>query len=134
MTVEDTQTGQRFVDEADVVVSARGALNNISWPKIPGILDAKIPVMHSAAWDQEYVSSIPIILPGADGCSYDFEDKRVGIIGGGSSAIQIVPELQKVKGTTLSCFVRGKTWISTSFGDHAMELLGIDSIYCTLSS
>ncbi|KAF7960488.1 hypothetical protein EAE96_000168 [Botrytis aclada] len=111
--VENLETGETFTDEADVVISARGTLNNISWPKIEGLSDIKIPVMHSAAWDM----------------NYDFKNKRIGVIGGGSSAIQIIPSLQKVSGTKLSCFIRSKTWISRPFGDVAMERLGIKETY-----
>jgi len=49
---------------------------------------------------------------------YDFRNKRVGVIGGGSSSIQIVPNLQKIEGTQLTCFVRSRTWISNPFGDR----------------
>lgn len=35
--------------------------------------------MHSAAWDQKY----------------NFECKTVAVVGGGSSAVQIVPQIQK---------------------------------------
>lgn len=55
VTVENIVTGEIFVDQADVVISARGTLNDISWPDIPGLIDMQIPVMHSAAWNQEYV-------------------------------------------------------------------------------
>lgn len=55
VTVKDVLTRETFVDQADVVISARGALNDIAWPNIPGLNEMKIPVMHSAAWDQEYV-------------------------------------------------------------------------------
>lgn len=51
MTVENLKTGEIFVDKADVVISARGSLNEINWPQIPGLDGVKIPVMHSAAWD-----------------------------------------------------------------------------------
>jgi cation diffusion facilitator CzcD-associated flavoprotein CzcO len=62
--------------------------------------------------------------------SYDFKNKRIGIIGGGSSAIQIIPQLQKLPGTHLSCFVRSKTWISRPFGDVAMEKLDLKDTHC----
>lgn len=52
VTVEDLTTGTRSVDRADVVISARGSLNDINWPDVPGLEDMKIPVMHSAAWDE----------------------------------------------------------------------------------
>ncbi|KAF7926569.1 hypothetical protein BELL_1310g00030 [Botrytis elliptica] len=111
--VKNLETGETITDEADVVISARGTLNNISWPKIEGLSDIKIPVMHSAAWDM----------------IYDFKNKRIGVIGGGSSAIQIIPSLQKVPGAQLSCYIRSKTWISRPFGDIAMEKLGIKETY-----
>lgn len=58
--------------------------------------------------------------------SYDFKNKKVGIIGNGSSAIQIIPSLQKLEGTKLTCFMRSPTWIAGAFGDNAMKQLGLD--------
>ncbi|KAH6696573.1 flavin-binding monooxygenase [Leptodontidium sp. MPI-SDFR-AT-0119] len=49
-----------------------------------------------------------------------------GIIGGGSSFIQIAPNLQKLEGIKLNCFVRSKAWISNPFGDNVMKSLGLD--------
>jgi len=49
--VENLKTGDSLVKEADVVVSARGTLNDVSWPQIEGFSDVSIPVMHSAIWD-----------------------------------------------------------------------------------
>lgn len=37
------------------------------------------------------------------------------------SAIQIVPQLQKVSGAQLSCFIRSRTWISPPFGQRVAE-------------
>jgi cation diffusion facilitator CzcD-associated flavoprotein CzcO len=64
--------------------------------------------------------------------SYDFRNKTVGVIGGGSSSIQIIPELQKLDGIKLSTFVRSKVWISNRFGDHGMAALGLrtDELEC----
>lgn len=118
VTVE-TNAGESFAEEVDVVVAARGNLNTISWPDIPGFDTFKGKKMHSAAWDQDY----------------DFKNKNIGVIGGGSSSIQIVPELQKVEGAKLSCFVRSKVWISNRFGDVTMKQLGWDpsDIECEFS-
>ncbi|KAI1749717.1 flavin-binding monooxygenase [Xylaria castorea] len=110
LDVRRTDTGEIFQDDADVLVAARGGLSNPSWPNIPGLKDFAGEVMHSALWNDEY----------------DFENKRIGIIGNGSSAIQIVPSLQKMEGTRLSCFVRSKTWITNPFGDDVMNKLGLD--------
>ncbi|KAI2778578.1 FAD/NAD(P)-binding domain-containing protein [Daldinia loculata] len=110
LTIKRTDTNETFEDEADVLVSARGSLSDPSWPNIPGLKSFKGETMHSALWKE----------------SYDFKNKRIGVIGNGSSAIQIVPNLQKIEGTKLSCFVRSKTWITNPFGDAVMEKLGLD--------
>lgn len=114
LTIENLLDGQTFNDESDVLISARGGLNNPKWPECEGLRDFKGKVLHSAMWDEQY----------------DFSNKRVGVIGGGSSAIQIIPNLQKLPGAQLSCFIRSKTWISPPFGDHAMEMLGLDHKDC----
>jgi cation diffusion facilitator CzcD-associated flavoprotein CzcO len=49
--VHNLKSGVSFDDEADVVVSARGNLNDIAWPQVDGLSNMKIPMMHSAAWD-----------------------------------------------------------------------------------
>lgn len=58
---------------------------------------------------------------------YDFTNKRVGVIGAGSSAIQIIPSLQRLPGTQLSCFIRSRTWISPPFGQEMWDKLGLTS-------
>jgi cation diffusion facilitator CzcD-associated flavoprotein CzcO len=65
--------GTTFEDVSDVLVSARGLLNTKQWPDIPGLRSFRGEVMHSAAWNDRY----------------DFVNKRIGIIGSGSSAIQM---------------------------------------------
>ncbi|KAI1658880.1 FAD/NAD(P)-binding domain-containing protein [Daldinia decipiens] len=110
LMIKRTDTNETFEDEADVLVSARGSLSDPAWPNIPGLKSFKGETMHSALWKE----------------GYDFKNKRIGVIGNGSSAIQIVPKLQKIEGTKLSCFVRSKTWITNPFGDSVMEKLGLD--------
>lgn len=58
----------------------------------------------------------------------------MGVIGGGSSSIQIIPELQRLEGVQLHAFVRNKVWISNRFGDHGMAQLGLalDELECKL--
>ncbi|KAI2603657.1 flavin-binding monooxygenase [Hypoxylon sp. NC1633] len=110
LTVQRTDTNETFEDDADVLIAARGNLSDPAWPNISGLESFQGEVMHSASWND----------------NYDFKNKRVGIIGNGSSAIQIVPSLQKIEGTQLSCFVRSKTWITNPFGDNVMRKLGLD--------
>ncbi|KAK3366921.1 hypothetical protein B0T24DRAFT_722801 [Lasiosphaeria ovina] len=108
--VKNLATGASFDDAAHVVVTARGQLNQAKWPAIPGLDKFPGKVMHSGEWDE----------------SYDFRNKKIGVVGNGSSAIQIIPSLQKVEGASLTCFMRSPTWISSAFGDQAMALLGLD--------
>ncbi|KAK0723979.1 hypothetical protein B0T21DRAFT_403869 [Apiosordaria backusii] len=108
--VHNLSTGETFQDSANVFVTARGQLSEPSWPSIPGLEIFSGKIMHSGAWDT----------------SYDFTNKRIGVIGNGSSAIQIIPQLQKIPGTQLKCFMRSPTWISPKFGDQGMEELGFD--------
>ena len=55
--------------------------------------------MHSASWDSEY----------------DLAGKIVAVIGGGSSAVQIIPSIQpKVK--KLIPYLRSPVWITAGFG------------------
>ncbi|CAH0018849.1 unnamed protein product [Clonostachys rhizophaga] len=78
--------------ETQFLMSAAGFLTVPHVPKLPGFqeLMANKKVFHSARWDWEYT-----------GGSQDEPDmvnlkgKRVGIIGTGATAIQIVPELAK---------------------------------------
>ncbi|PNS14265.1 Thiol-specific monooxygenase [Sphaceloma murrayae] len=86
-------------DEADVLVSATGFLSHWRWPEIEGLKTFKGKLLHSADWDHEF----------------GFEGKRVGVIGNGSSAIQIVPQLvDKVE--KLTNFVRHPTYITPGLG------------------
>lgn len=66
---------------------------------------------------------------------YDFRHKQVGVVGNGSSSIQIVPSLQPVEGVNMTVFMRSPTWISSNaFGDSAMVALGLDPDGCKSDS
>jgi cation diffusion facilitator CzcD-associated flavoprotein CzcO len=80
-----TPDGSIIEDKADFVYYATGLLSNPIWPKIPGRENYKGILHHSGQWDAAKEE--------ADGM--DWSDKRVAVIGTGSSAIQIVPEMQK---------------------------------------
>ncbi|KAL5620843.1 hypothetical protein FOBRF1_004089 [Fusarium oxysporum] len=110
LTVKNNKTGETFQDTANILVSAKGGLNQIAWPQIKGLKQFAGKLMHSGAWDE----------------SYDLKNKRVGVIGNGSSAIQIVPAIQPLEGIKVSCFARSPTWIIPAFGDAAMQKLGMD--------
>lgn len=110
ITVHNLKTGVKFDEEINVLIAAKGQLNEISWPDIEGLDSFEGKIMHSADWDT----------------SYDFSNKKIAMIGNGSSSIQILPHLQKAAGTSVKTFMRSPTWITSSFGDPAMQSLGLD--------
>jgi hypothetical protein len=52
--VKNLVTGAIINDTSDVLISARGNLNNPAWPAIDGFNEFKGEVMHSARWNQRY--------------------------------------------------------------------------------
>ena len=94
LEVQHKDSGYR-TEWADVLISARGILSHWRWPDIRGLHDFKGHKVHSAGWDHDF----------------DYSNKRVGLIGNGSSAIQILPEVSKLPGTKVQCFQRGPTWV-----------------------
>jgi cation diffusion facilitator CzcD-associated flavoprotein CzcO len=82
-------------DEADFIIAATGVLHHPSIPDFPGRDSFEGPAFHSARWDP----------------NVSLADKRVGIIGTGSSAIQMVSALaDKVPALTL--FQRTPQWVA----------------------
>jgi cation diffusion facilitator CzcD-associated flavoprotein CzcO len=90
-TVE-TSRGERLT--ARILVSAIGGFSSPSYPDIPGLASFEGKVVHSARWDD----------------SYPLEGKRVGVVGTGASAIQIVPSIAP-KVSQLHVFQRTPPWI-----------------------
>jgi cation diffusion facilitator CzcD-associated flavoprotein CzcO len=88
----ETRDGRVFV--ARFLVSGVGALRDARFPEIPGMGRFDGPSMHSAEWD----------------ATVELRGRRVGVIGTGASAIQLVPELAKEAGH-LSVFQRTPSWV-----------------------
>lgn len=59
--------------------------------------------MHSASWDH----------------SVDLDGKTIGVVGTGSTSVQIVPQLQKIA-KQVQVYMRSPTWISPPFGAGAL--------------
>ncbi|KIW84799.1 hypothetical protein Z517_00187 [Fonsecaea pedrosoi CBS 271.37] len=93
--IDNLKTGEKIVDKGEVLVNATGFLNNWKWPDIPGLQSFKGVLAHSAHYDT----------------SLKLDDRVVGVIGSGSSAIQIVPQAQRVA-KHLYSFHRSPTWIT----------------------
>ncbi|OQE07669.1 hypothetical protein PENVUL_c012G10383 [Penicillium vulpinum] len=96
--VEVNQDDTIMHDEADILVNASGFLNKTNWPNIEGLSSFKGKLLHTSAWDN----------------TYDWSNKRVAVIGNGSSGIQCVAAMQP-KVAQLVNFVRNPTWVSVNF-------------------
>ena len=89
------ETTDGATDEADVVIAATGVLHHPAYPGIEGRGTFAGPCFHSARWDH----GVPIA------------GKRVGIVGTGSSGVQIVSAIVDEVGE-LRLFQRTPQWIA----------------------
>ena len=92
------------------VITTGGILNVPHVPDIPGLNSTKIPSFHSARWRYDLTGGSPEVQQ-----LEKLREKRVGIIGTGPTAIQIIPELAKwskevivFQRTPTSCDERGQ--------------------------
>lgn len=81
-------------DRADLVVAATGVLHHPKVPDIPGLSTFAGPWFHSARWDHRV----------------DLDGARVGVVGTGSSGVQIVTALAE-RVAELHVFQRTAQWI-----------------------
>lgn len=88
----DTEQGSRLTCRS--LVFCKGGMSRAALPDIKGLQDFKGAVFHSARWDH----ATPL------------EGKRVGVIGTGASAIQIVPSIVN-KVAQMTVFQRTAAWI-----------------------
>lgn len=88
------QTKDGEIHVFDVVISATGILHTPQYPSIEGMREFEGVQFHTARWNH----SIPL------------EGKRIGVIGTGSTSVQIVPELLKRAGH-VTLFQRTPQWI-----------------------
>jgi cation diffusion facilitator CzcD-associated flavoprotein CzcO len=49
--VTRTDTGETFEDKADILITARGQLNEVNWPDLPGLELFQGKLLHSGDWD-----------------------------------------------------------------------------------
>ena len=79
---------------ADFLITAMGGLHTPNVPDIPGAETFQNPLFHTSNWRHDV----------------EIEDKRVGVIGTGATAVQCVPEIAK-KSSQLFVFQRSPVWV-----------------------
>jgi cation diffusion facilitator CzcD-associated flavoprotein CzcO len=89
---------QGYQTTVRVLLLGMGPLNRPFLPQLPGLDAYKGAAFHSSAWD----------------AACDLTGKRVGVIGTGASAIQIVPAVASEAGH-LTVFQRTPAWVSHRF-------------------
>ncbi|KAI1334530.1 hypothetical protein F5Y15DRAFT_420771 [Xylariaceae sp. FL0016] len=82
-------------DHCDILINAGGILNNWKWPAIPGLETYKGVLLHTANWDE----------------SVSLEGKHVGLIGNGSSGIQVLPAIRE-QCSKVTTFIREPAYVS----------------------
>ncbi|GME64808.1 putative sterigmatocystin biosynthesis monooxygenase stcW [Neofusicoccum parvum] len=98
--VEDADGGGEVLrDECEILIDATGFLNGWEWPAVEGLRDFRGELMHTADWP----------------AGFDFRGKRVGLIGNGSSAIQVLPAIQPHV-ESVTTFIRSPTYIAPPIG------------------
>ncbi|MBW2387551.1 MAG: NAD(P)/FAD-dependent oxidoreductase [Deltaproteobacteria bacterium] len=88
------ETRSGISDEADIVLMASGVLHHLNFPEIDGFEDFSGEIFHSARWNHDF----------------DLRGKRVGIIGTGSTAVQIVGAIVD-QVDHLALFQRTAQWV-----------------------
>ncbi|EJT96935.1 flavin-binding monooxygenase, partial [Dacryopinax primogenitus] len=106
---EIADTNEPWSDTADAVISGMGFLNKWKYPNIPGLKDFKGKMCHTGHWTLESAGEA-------------WKDRRVAVVGVGSSAIQVVPALQPWS-KQVDNYVRGKTWIAAPIAAPILDSL-----------
>ncbi|KAJ6005147.1 hypothetical protein N7451_003091 [Penicillium sp. IBT 35674x] len=81
---------ENLVIRSQAIISSTGILNAPKMPDLPGINDFGGQSFHTSRWAYQYTGGSPT-CPDLT----QLQDKRVGIIGTGATAIQCIPELAK---------------------------------------
>lgn len=87
-----------FNDKTDILVNGSGILNKLKWPETEGLSKYNGELIHTARWDQ----------------NFDWTYKSVAVIGNGSTAIQIVPQIQN-GAMHVTNYIRSPTWVGAMF-------------------
>ena len=94
LQVKKKETGEVEAYVANSIVSASGLFATPKRPNIPGIQTFKKPMFHTTEWDH----------------AFDYADKRVAVIGTGSTGTQLTPGLAKYA-KSVTVYQRTANWI-----------------------
>jgi cation diffusion facilitator CzcD-associated flavoprotein CzcO len=93
ITFRNSQTGEHYIQTCDILLSAVGGFSVPREVTVPGMEQYQGKIFHTAQWDH----------------SFDWKNKRIGVIGNGCSAAQVVasiaPDVAK-----LTQFARSAQW------------------------
>lgn len=96
--------------EFDIVISAVGMLSDPRYPDWPGLENFKGEKFHTSRWDH----------------SVDLEGKKVAVVGTGSTAVQVIPNIAPIAGK-VTLFQREPGWVlpkgAQTFTPEAREAL-----------
>lgn len=84
-----------YTHTTDILISANGPLSTPLIPKIPGLDKFKGIAFHNLHWRRTQ-----------NRLGFTFENKRIAVIGNGSSAIQLIPGLASTPGVELVQYIR----------------------------
>ena len=112
INVTDMRSQRTFEDHVDIVIDGCGVLNKWKWPNIEGLHNFKGELLHSAQWNQDT----------------DLKGKKVALIGAGSSAVQILPNIYP-SASHIYTWIRNKIWITAGFAQAFAGPQGANFIY-----
>jgi len=95
----ETDSGEEILDEGEWTFCCLGQYNNWKWPDIPDRDKYQGELMHSAKFNT----------------SYSLSGKRIALIGSGSSAVQMLPQIQPLA-SHIDIYIRNQMWLSPPFG------------------
>ncbi|RTE75112.1 hypothetical protein BHE90_010446 [Fusarium euwallaceae] len=98
VVLASTDGSKQWEEECNVFLNGTGFVNAWKWPDIPGLQSFKGRIFHTANYQE----------------GYDLKEKRVAVIGSGSSGVQTVASIYDDV-SKLYTWVRSPTWITAGF-------------------
>lgn len=107
--IESTSTWAVGIDngttiDCEILINAGGILHHPQFPDIKGLKSFAGKLVHTADWDPEL----------------DLRGKKVALIGSGSSAVQVLPQLQPIC-SSVRVYIRTPPWIAPPMVDTESE-------------